>query len=274
MNRCTDRIEKVINLHYTERCNYRCRFCHSRFGKTPLGLEDWKKIIGNILHDVTVPRFNLAGGEPLAAPYVQELVDFIHELGIDVSIITNGSYLSPEWIRSNRGKISMIGISVDALTHEQNVLLGRVNEKKESLSAERLSELASEIHRAGMKLKINTVVNSVNCSLDFTDLIRDLAPERWKLLRMIQINGVNDGGKSLLVSDREFADFVARHRALSPVVEDTDDIVNAYIVVNPFGELINNSGHHYTTTESLLDHGFLEEFSKIPFREDAYRKRY
>ena len=34
---------KVINLHYTDICNYRCRFCYARFGTTPLSLDDWKR---------------------------------------------------------------------------------------------------------------------------------------------------------------------------------------------------------------------------------------
>ena len=60
----------VVNLHFTDACNYRCKFCFARFGVTPLSLEDWKRIVDNILHDTNVRRFNLAGGEPLAAQYV------------------------------------------------------------------------------------------------------------------------------------------------------------------------------------------------------------
>lgn len=170
----------VINLHYTDICNYRCRFCHSRFGKTPLELEEWKRIIANIVKDVDVRRFNLAGGEPLAAPFAQELIDHIHGLGIPVSIITNGSLLTPSWIDDNRNKLSMIGISVDAFRHE-------------------------------------------DCS---------------------------------------------------PVVEDTEDIVNAYIVVNPMGRLLDNTGGRYRETPSLLDHSFGEVFPEVAFDRRAYERRY
>ena len=66
----------VINLHFTDACNFRCKFCHSHFEKTHLSLDNWKKIIDNIMNDVKVKRFNLAGGEPLAAPYIQQLIDY------------------------------------------------------------------------------------------------------------------------------------------------------------------------------------------------------
>ena len=66
-----------------------------------LSLDDWKKIIDNIVCDVQVKRFNLAGGEPLAAPYVQGMIDYIHACGVDCSIITNGSLLTPGFVRRN-----------------------------------------------------------------------------------------------------------------------------------------------------------------------------
>ena len=264
----------VINLHYTEACNYRCRQCYARFGVTPLRLEDWKRIIDNISNSVVVRRFNLAGGEPLACSYIQQLVGYIHSLGIDCSIITNGSLLTPDFIRKNQDKLSMIGISVDAFSHEDNVRLGRVNTLGKTLSVGRLQQLAKSIHAAGMTLKINTVVNAVNASLDFTDLIGKLAPDRWKLLRMVHIEEVNDSGADLLVSDEQFAGFVRRHQALSPEVEDTDNIINSYIFVNPHGQLVNNFGGRYKNGKSLLDHPFITELRHSGFNLSRYLDRY
>lgn len=265
---------KVINLHYTDICNYHCRFCYARFGVTPLALEDWKRIIGNIVCDVKVKRFNLAGGEPLAAPYVQGMIDHIHSLGVDCSIITNGSLLTPEFIRRNAGKVSMIGISVDGLSETQNLRLGRHDGARHTLSRADLAVKAAAIHECGMRFKINTVVNAVNCDEDFSGLIRELRPDRWKLLRMIAIEGSNDSGRDLLVSDDQFAAFTARHAALKPVVENTSDIVSAYIVVNPHGQLIDNSTGRYRVSKSLLHSRFSAEFPKIAFNFEAYAKRY
>ena len=264
----------VVNLHYTDICNYRCRFCHSRFGRTPLGLEEWKRIVSNITRDVDVRRFNLAGGEPLAAPFAQGLIDHIHGLGIPVSVITNGSLLTPSWIDANRNKLSMIGISVDAFRHEDNCRLGRVNGAGQSLSMSRLGELARAIHAAGIRLKINTVVNRVNCRQDFHALVAAVRPDRWKLLRMIRIEGTNDHADDLLVSGAEFEAFAARHADCRPVVENTADIVNAYIVVNPMGRLLDNTGGRYRETPSLLDHSFGKVFPSVAFDRRAYERRY
>ena len=265
---------KVINLHYTDRCNYRCRFCHCRFQKTPLSMDDWKKIIDNISHDIPVKRFNLAGGEPLAGEYIEDMIDYIAKKGIDCSIITNGSLLTQDFINRNRGKLQMIGISVDGLDYADNRQIGRIDRYGHDLPVERLVELANAIHNAGIKLKINTVVNAVNCQKDFAPLIQTIMPERWKLLRMLHYDKANDIGLNLMVTDEEFQNFVQGHQYLHPVVEDSEDMVNSYIVVNPQGRILTNSSVRFQATESLVDHPFLEEFAKISFSETAYQKRY
>ena len=127
-------------------------------------MEDWKKIIDNISSAITVKRFNLAGGEPLAGEYIQQMIDYISNKGIACSIITNGSLLTTDFIRHNRRKLQMIGISVDAMDYADNMQIGRIDRHGKALSVGRLSKLAHDIHESGIKLKINTVVNAGLCA--------------------------------------------------------------------------------------------------------------
>ena len=168
----------------------------------------------------------------------------------------------------------MIGISVDALSHKDNLALGRVNGSGKTLSPEQLELLGEKIHENNIRFKVNTVVNKINCHEDFSGMIRQLSPERWKLLRMIAIEGKNDTANDLLISDEKFEEFALRHKALSPVVEDTKDIVSAYIVVNPKGQLVDNSSGSYKMSRSLLTSTFGREFPKVAFNLAAYEKRY
>lgn len=274
MRNLQQELSLVVNLHFTDFCNCHCRFCHSRFQRSRLGLADWEKIIDNISRDLKVRRFNLAGGEPLASPFVQELIDAIHNRGYDASIITNGLLLNREFITRNRGKLSMIGISVDGVNAEDHQKIGRVNARGESMTGERFVATAQMIHNAGMKLKVNTVVNALNKNKDFGEILRAAMPDRWKVFRMLLLNGMNEDAADLAVSDREFRDFVARHQAFNPVVEDSGDIRSSYIVVDPDGRLINNSSGFSIPTDSLVNARFRDEFAKIGFNMDAYLKRY
>ncbi|MBE6376816.1 MAG: radical SAM protein [Lentisphaerae bacterium] len=264
----------VINLHFTNACNFHCKFCHSRFEKSKLSLQDWKKIIGNIMKGAKVKRFNLAGGEPLAAPYIQELIDHIHSVGVDCSLITNGYLLDSAFIRKNAGKVSMIGISVDGVSRQEDIAIGRADCHGNTLDKNRLIDLADEIHAAGITLKINTVVNALNQHCDFSALIGRLRPERWKILRMICIKDVNDSQTDLQVSDAQFRAFVKRHIDFAPVVEDSADIFHAYIVVDPEGRLVDNSSGAYRMSNPLATNPFDREFDRIGMDFDRYSKRY
>ena len=264
----------VVNLHFTDFCNCRCRFCHSRFQKSRLGLDEWKKIIDNIAGDLDVRRFNLAGGEPLASPFIQGLIDAIHERGYDASVITNGLLLDRRFIDRNVGKLSMIGISVDGVDEDDHKAIGRVNARGESMTGARFVAASRMIKEVGMKLKVNTVVNAINKEKDFGALLRETMPDRWKVFRMILLNGMNDDAKDLAVTDGEFREFVKRHLAYHPVVEDSGDIISSYIVVNPDGKLIDNSIGTSITTESLVESQFRDEFEKVGFNYEMYMKRY
>ena len=96
----------VINYHITNSCNYHCTYCFGKVnGQKDPTLDDAKKIVDNIaLHfaqsNIADGRINFAGGEPTLYEHLDELIDYTSSLGIQVSIVTNGSLLTPERIRS------------------------------------------------------------------------------------------------------------------------------------------------------------------------------
>lgn len=93
-----------INLHVLEACNFGCRQCFSKFGtKETLPVEDWKKIVDNCIAGADVAEFNIAGGEPMLYPGLVELVKYIRDKGVKVSLITNGSLMDEEWIKNYAG---------------------------------------------------------------------------------------------------------------------------------------------------------------------------
>ena len=85
----------------TNLCNLRCRMCgqwsgegyiHNRI-KNPgsvLPLSDWKRIVDEIAPHHP-PYILLRGGEPFLFPGIIDLIEYIHEKGIFISIDTNGT---------------------------------------------------------------------------------------------------------------------------------------------------------------------------------------
>ena len=77
-----------INLHITERCNFKCKYCFAIFNrKKDLPLESWKKIIDDLKADGRISAINFAGGEPVLYKNFPELIDYAKNLDFKLSII-------------------------------------------------------------------------------------------------------------------------------------------------------------------------------------------
>ena len=154
----------VVNYHITNRCNYHCNYCFGKFdGQRDPSLADAQKIICNIAdffaqNNIKDGRINFAGGEPTLYEHLDELVDYASSLGLSVSIVTNGSLLTPERICSWQGKVSCIGISIDSIDYATNIAIGRCCKNK-VIDLPHFENLAKVIHECDIHLKINTVVH-------------------------------------------------------------------------------------------------------------------
>jgi len=63
----------------------------------------------------------LVGGEPLLSKNIQMFIDYLFEINLEVSLITNGYYLDEKFISKNKNKLSMIGISIDSLWWNESI---------------------------------------------------------------------------------------------------------------------------------------------------------
>lgn len=287
----------VINWHVTEACNYACRYCYSKWTKGYTGRElihDEQRTsrlieqlrsffapcnVANPLAKVfpwTSIRLSLAGGEPLLYPQqIVQVARMAHKLGFDVSIITNASRLSINLMNELSGILSILGISLDSADSTRNRAIGRHNRNGHSLQIDALAKIIASGRKAdpALCLKINTVVNAINHEENMLPLIRRLAPQKWKILRMLPTVT-----KELAVSDAQFAAFVHRHSELGlPMcVEDNVDMTRSYIMIDPHGRFFQNSADRqgYDYSLPIPDVGAARAFDQIQFSADKYLGRY
>lgn len=285
----------VINWHITEVCNYSCRYCYAKwtssgkelihnFDNTRAMLADVFKYFSpqnkqNPLRqhmDWKALRLNLAGGEPLL--YQDEVLKIMHfakEIGFDTSLITNGSRLSTSLATELASCLSMLGLSLDSVDALTNRGIGRIDRHAGLLDIEKLPAAlaaAREINPK-LRLKVNTVVNALNCDEDMIGLIQGLNPERWKVLRMLPIV-TND----LAVSNGDFENFVKRHASLGNVmcVEDNDEMGESYLMIDPHGRFFQNAAgqNGYRYSKTILDVGSADAFSEVSLSPSKFCARY
>ena len=270
----------VINFHITDKCNYHCKYCFVNFKRRDLSFEEAKHIVDEIkkyfsAYGIRNGRINIAGGEPMLYPYIEDVIRYIHEQGIKCSIITNGSRLTEDFCRRMAGILDMIGISIDAATDEGNRRVGRCNIGG-TPDFDLLERVSNIIHEIGIQLKINTVVSKLNLEEDMAAIYRRLNPNKVKFFCMHVIDNINGGASSLLPTKNEYEDFVKKNtvESCTVVVEGPESMQNAYFMINPQGEVYMNDNGSEKKYGSCFEKSLVEIFQTVPLIEEKYFARY
>ena len=285
--------ELVINYHVTEICNYSCKFCYAKWDRpneihtqgnnAELMLEKLASYFfndkGNKVKAVfpyQSVRINFAGGEPLILKKrFSQLIIKAKSLGFNLSLITNGHYLTNEFIDNYGSLFSMIGISFDSQFAEGRKNIGRIDRKGNSFDEVDLISTVARLRHVNptITVKVNTVVNSLNYQESFVALINQLQPDKWKVFQVLPVLNSN-----LLVMDDQFSEFVARHAQLQDVmvVEDNEAMTNSYLMINPQGRFYQNSetedGYQYG--ELILDVSVDQALSVCEINWETFSSRY
>lgn len=116
------------------------------------------------------------------------------EAGLKTSIITNASHMTNTWLMTYGRFLDQIGISCDSLDDNVNKELGRGFGQHVAITERalrRINKLNSD-QELNIKVKLNTVVMQQNYMEDFTDFILANGINRWKIFKMLKIEGEND----------------------------------------------------------------------------------
>lgn len=270
----------VINFHFTNCCNYRCVYCFakSKNKSKQLSFEKCKNVVDKIKdyftkNNIVDGRINLVGGEPLVSPFINELIDYCFDKKIKVSIVTNGSLLTKEFIERNKKKLCMIGISIDSLNEETNEKIGRCCKNK-ILNKEKLIQICKLIKDCGIKLKINTVVSKFNVHEEFVDFYNVIMPDKIKIFQMSIVKGVNENARQFQLSSMEYKKFCNRHKGDNVFFETQEDMQNSYLMIDSFGNFVVNHKGEYRTYGSILTNDLSTLINNSNFDNRKFDKRY
>jgi radical S-adenosyl methionine domain-containing protein 2 len=168
---------------------------------------------------------------------------------------------TPRYLELFSGHLDWVGLSIDALTPDVNLRIGRATSAGRQLDAAAYMERIGWIREAAAQLKINTVVSALNWQADFNGFILQARPVRWKILQVTPVAGQNDQFIRLLeISRNTFEQFAARHNSLESfgirvIAEPVETIRGSYAMISPDGRFFDSSSgrHHYSSP--ILDVG-------------------
>jgi radical S-adenosyl methionine domain-containing protein 2 len=289
--------ELVINWHITEACNYSCTYCYAKW-ENAVGKHDIARDMETARALLTAVRtffdpgnadnplrnrlrwrglrLSIAGGEPmLYGNKIVPIMQIAKELGMTVSLITNGSLL-PENMIPLASILSVLGVSVDSALPETSQRIGRID-RRGTLSLDTIAHKLDMARAANpaLQIKINTVVNALNKHEDMHAMVERLKPSRWKLLRVLPLVDA-----SLSITTDEFSAFVRRHKncAAELAPEDNQVMTESYIMIDPLGQFFQNAPDQqlrpYRYSAPILEAGVPAAFAAICFSPAAFAGRY
>lgn len=238
--------ELVINFHMTEVCNYRCDYCYAKWNDEAQSDELHRtqgkvdQLLTTLANFFLTPnplqsslsyqsvRLNFAGGEPMVlGKHFLAALNKACELGFTTSIITNGHFLTEPLLARLAPSLGMLGISFDTADELIALSIGRADRKGQWLRPEQLVEIARLYRHFNPQgqFKVNTVVNPFNWQENLLDVIKQVNPDKWKLLRVLPVHDVRQA-----ISDEQYLEYIARHQsaARKPIVENNNDMWQSY----------------------------------------------
>lgn len=242
-----------------------------------LSIEESFKLI-NMLADAGCKKITFAGGEPTLCPWLSDLIAHAKQVGLKTMIVTNGSRLDDLFLAKNKGKLDWIAVSIDSINTNTNNYIGRCSSKLYSKGEEEYLTLIKKIKSFGYRLKINTVVSSVNYKENITSFINAAKPERWKILQTLPVIGQNDSKvDQFLITHGQFQHYLDLNANLLPVIErvpeSCDTITGSYVMIDPLGRFFDDTKGTHTYSSEILKVGIERALSEISFDYQKYLSR-
>src|SRR5262249_4665145 len=169
-----------LRISVTDRCNFRCVYCMPRetFGadhpflpySAILSFEEITRL-ARIFVGLGVQKIRLTGGEPLVLRQLQRRAAMLAELGVEITLTTNGSLLAKQARLLRQAGLQRLTVSLDSLDdatframNDADFPVAKVIEAIEVAAAEGLAPV-----------KINAVVKR---GVNDHDIVR--MAERWR----------------------------------------------------------------------------------------------
>ncbi|KAI1409329.1 hypothetical protein F5Y13DRAFT_203504 [Hypoxylon sp. FL1857] len=275
-----------LSFHFTRKCNLECAFCFHTEKTSHIATEEEMKRGLRLLKEAGMRKINFAGGEPFLYPKrLAMLCRFCKEgLGLEsVSIITNGTKVTKEWIEQYGRWVDVMGVSCDSFNEETNKIIGRGTGE----NVEQLFRIRDWCRQLGIKFKLNTVVCIHNWEENMADIVRQLDPFRWKVFQVLYVEGENDAeekdarldkrkrnARKLLISGEQFQTFCDKHQHLECFVPEPNSLMaSSYILLDEYLCFLDKGEGVEKQSRSILEVGVQEALSEVRWDQEAFKER-
>ncbi|MDI3297988.1 MAG: GTP 3',8-cyclase MoaA [Bacillota bacterium] len=227
------RVVRKLRISVTDRCNFRCQYCMPSENVRWLPRSEiltFEEIarLARVAVGLGVQRVRLTGGEPLARPEMEVLVEQLAAIeGLrDLSMTTNGYFLPEKAEALRRAGLGSLNISLDSLRRDRFAELTRRD------TFERVLEGIRAALAAGFPVKINTVLMRGINEDEVTDFIewgRQMGV-RVRFIEFMPLDGDRRWSRERVVTADEILAEAAKLGPVESVEADPHQPARAYRV--------------------------------------------
>jgi cyclic pyranopterin phosphate synthase len=151
-----------LRISVTDRCNFRCVYCMPKevYGRDHRFLDRKELLtfeeitrVARVFVDGGVRKIRITGGEPLVRRDLERLIGQLAELGVDLTLTTNGSLLPQKARALADAGLTRVTVSLDALDDATFRALNDVD-----FPVDKVIDGIDAAHEAGLPVKVNAVV--------------------------------------------------------------------------------------------------------------------
>ena len=194
------------------------------------------------------------GGEPLLRKDLPKLVRYISDLGLEVALTTNGSFLKREAARLAEAGLDRVTISLDAVDQE---LHSRITDSNVTV-ADILDGIHEAISRGLGPVKVNCVVQRGVNESQIPKLVRQFRGTGAivRFIEFMDVGGTNGWTRGQVVPTSDILEFLSDEFDLVPLMRDSPS------------DVASRWGH----SDGSGEVGFISSVSQ-PFCGDCVRAR-
>lgn len=146
-----------VNWNVTEKCNLKCKHCYFSSNNSPeLSKEEGLDLLEDIRRSFGKTRVPLGGGEPLLRKDIVDLVSFGSDIGLKLSLATNGLLLSEEKaMELKKAGLNEVLLPIDGVQETHDRIRGKG-------SFEGVMRAARAARKAGIELVVDPCISKWN----------------------------------------------------------------------------------------------------------------
>ena len=117
----TDFSPWAVEIHPTAKCNHRCIHCSYKErneSRTEMPLDIFNRLIDSLIKLRVRGVYFSGGGEPCTYPGLPSAIKKLHENGVEVAVVTNGTLFEKMGLIEVANHINYIAVSVPSCTKE------------------------------------------------------------------------------------------------------------------------------------------------------------